>query len=192
MMPLLMALIGGTIRGLECRIQHRLLRYVPRTEKVQSQFRPLLVSSAEYYRLYKFLYLQAGVQARAEDSLAKLYRVTDHPRLRAVLYRMAEVLTNSNEIRAAIELLRPILIGADGETFLTILENIRSAGLRREAFERFDRMLFQKYLIDLAARTKRMKRQYFTAVFLFCSAIFGALLLPMIQQMIDSLNVIFQ
>lgn len=192
MIAMLPALAGFAMLAIEWMIHSRLRRMLPDNNSKSHALPKVHAGSAEYYRLYKYLDLQAGVGARPEDSLKRLYLVTQHRELRLALYRMSEVLTNSNEIRCAIETLRPILVGADGQTFLTILENIRSAGLRREAFARFDRMLFQKYLIDLAGRTKRMKRKYFTAVFLFCAAIFGMLFLPMVQQMIDSLQVIFR
>lgn len=149
------------------------------------------IGSIEYYRLYKYMYLQSKIGMRVEDTISNLHNITEDKVLKSVLKEMAIVLSHSNDISRAAKYLRSAIKGEGSMLFINIIENSARTGLSADSMRRLDGMLFQKYVIDIKNRTKKIKRKYFWASFAFCSSIFLAIFLPMIDQMIRSLALIF-
>lgn len=151
-----------------------------------------LKRSKNYYRLYKYMYLQASSGARAEDMLKQLHRITDEMALKKYLLHMSVMITQSSDVFGAISYLKKQLKDEDGILFIGILETLSMTGLSHDVFIRLDHMLFQKYLSQLRDETRRIKKRYFFAVLCFVIAASGALLMPLMNQMFISANMIFK
>ena len=138
------------------------------------------------------MYLQASSGARAEDMLKQLHRITDEMALKKYLLHMSVMITQSSDVFGAIGYLKKQLKDEDGILFIGILETLSMTGLSHDVFIRLDHMLFQKYLSQLRDETRRIKKRYFFAVLCFVIAASGALLMPLMNQMFISANMIFK
>ena len=144
-----------------------------------------------FYRLYKYMYLQSASGSRPEELLKTLYRVVSTKKLRKSLMQMSVIISQSNDVQKALKYLRHQFNHEEGLILIGILESIAISGLSKEAFLRLDHMLFQKYLSQMRRDTSRIKRLYFYSVFCFVAAASGVLFLPLIDQMLKSANIIF-
>ena len=145
-----------------------------------------------FYRLYKYMYLQSSSGSRPEDLLKSLYRVVSAKRLRKSLLQMSVIISQSNDVQKALKYLRSQFNHEEGAIMIGTLESIVISGLSKEAFLRLDHMLFQKYLSQMRRDTSRIKRMYFYSVVCFVAAASGVLFLPLIDQMLKSANIIFK
>ncbi|HSN65266.1 MAG TPA: hypothetical protein VLS94_01440, partial [Fusibacter sp.] len=144
-----------------------------------------------FYRLYKYMYLQSASGSRPEELLKTLYRVVSTKKLRKSLLQMSVIISQSNDVQKALKYLRHQFNHEEGLILIGILESIAISGLSKEAFLRLDHMLFQKYLSQMRRDTTRIKRLYFYSVVCFVAAASGVLFLPLIDQMLKSANIIF-
>lgn len=144
-----------------------------------------------YYRIYKNIYMQLMIGIGPFEMMRRLYLMTDHKSLRALLMEMSEIVTNSNDIDKGIKFLKNRLADDDSKIFISILENGSKTGFSLQSMKQLDHFFFQKYLIGISTRVKQVKRKYFIATFLFCSAIFISIFMPVLNQMLVSLKSIF-
>lgn len=149
------------------------------------------VGSIEYYRLYKYIYLQSKIGARPFDTLCRLHRVCTDRNLRNVMFEMSVIISHSNDIDRGVEFIRKALRGDGSLLFISIIENSTKTGFSTDAMRRLDGMLFQKYILEIKASVKKKKRRYFWASLMFCSAVFVAIFMPTLSQMVESLKLIF-
>lgn len=163
------------------RFRMRKKRPIPRVE----------AGCAEYYRLYKYIYMQQKIGIDPFETIRRLYLITEHRGLRRLLYEMSVRMSNSNELESGLSLLREKLVGDDSRLFINILENSLRTGFDTDAMRQMDSMFFQKYLIDIRKKVKRVKRSYFRAALCFCLAISIGVFLPVLEQMLQSLQSIF-
>ena len=145
-----------------------------------------------FYRLYKYMYLQSASGSRPEELLKTLYRVVNAKKLRKSLLQMSVIISQSNDVQKALNYLRHQFNHEEGLILIGILESIAISGLSNEAFLRLDQMLFQKYLSQMRRDTSHIKRLYFYSVVFFVAAASGVLFLPLIDQMLKSANIIFK
>lgn len=145
-----------------------------------------------FYRLYKYMYLQSASGSRPEELLKSLYRVVSAKKLRKALLQMSVIISQSNDVQKALKYLRHQFNHDEGLILIGILESIAISGLSKEAFLRLDHMLFQKYLSQMRRDTRLIKRMYFYSVVCFVAAASGVLFLPLIDQMLKSANIIFK
>lgn len=145
-----------------------------------------------FYRLYKYMYLQSSSGSRPEELLKNLHRIVGAKRLRKSLLQMSVIISQSNDIQKALKYLRNQFNHDEGSILIDTLESIVISGLSKEAFLRLDHMLFQKYLSQMRRDTSRIKRMYFYSVICFVMAASGVLFLPLIDQMLKSANIIFK
>lgn len=174
------------INNIKC-VQEKSL--VP-AKKIKKMHR--LKRSKNYYRLYKYMYLQASSGARAEDMLKQLHRIVEEVALKKHLLHLSVMITQSSDVYGAIDYLKKQLKDEDGILFIGILETLSMTGLSHDVFVRLDHMLFQKYLSQLRDETRSIKKLYFLAVLCFVVAASGALLIPLMNQMFVSSNMIFK
>jgi hypothetical protein len=144
-----------------------------------------------FYRLYKYMYLQSASGSRPEELLKTLYRVVNAKKLRKSLLQMSVIIAQSNDVQKALKYLRYQFNHEEGQILIGILESIAISGLSKDAFLRLDQMLFQKYLSQMRRDTSHIKRLYFYSVVCFVAAASGVLFLPLIDQMLKSANIIF-
>ena len=145
-----------------------------------------------FYRLYKYMYLQSASGSRPEELLKSLYRVVNAKKLRKSLMQMSVIISQCNDTQKALKYLRQQFNHDEGLILIGILESIAVSGLSNESFLRLDHMLFQKYLSQMRRDTARIKRLYFYSVACFVAAASGVLFLPLIEQMFRSVNIIFK
>lgn len=153
--------------------------------------RKVKAGCVEYYRIYKSIYMQQSVGISPFEIMKRLYMMTEHKGFQRVLREMAELISNSNSIEKGIAFLKWSLVDEDSILFLNVLENSARAGFSAHAMRQMDHLFFQKYLIDIKRQVKRTKRRYFQAALLFCSAVFLAIFMPVVDQMLRSLGSIF-
>lgn len=151
-----------------------------------------LALSKNFYRLYKYMYIQTVGGARAEDIIGSLHRVVEDPHLKDAFMRIAAISSQSNDLSMAIQYMKTCFPHEDGRLLVSILESVVSTGVSKEAFFRMDHMMFQKYLSQLRWETQRIRRRYFYAVVCFVAAVSGLLLFPILDQMFASADLIFR
>ncbi len=144
-----------------------------------------------FYRIYKYLYVQTCSGTRAEDILKNMYQIVLDKALRKSLLQMAAIITQSNDVHKAISTFKKSIKHEDGDILVGILESITMTGLSKESFMRLDQMLFQKYLTQVRRDTRHIRKLYFFAVVCFVVAASGLLFFPLIDQMLKSANIIF-
>lgn len=144
-----------------------------------------------FYRIYKYLYVQTCSGTRAEDILKNMYQMVSDKALRKSLLQMAAIITQSNDVHKAIATFKKSIKHEDGDILVGILESITMTGLSKESFMRLDQMLFQKYLTQVRRDTRHIRKLYFFAVVCFVVAASGLLFFPLIDQMLKSANIIF-
>lgn len=145
-----------------------------------------------FYRIYKYLYVQTCSGSRAEDILKNMYQMVSDKHLKKSLIQMSAVITQSNDTQKAIRHLKKSIKHEDGEILIGILESITLSGLSKESFMRLDQMLFQKYLTQVRRDTAQIRKMYFFAVVCFVVAVSGLLFFPLMDQMFKSANIIFR
>ena len=145
-----------------------------------------------FYRMYKYMYLQSASGSRPEELLKSLHRVVSAKKLRKSLLQMSVIISQSNDVKKALKYLRLQFNHDEGLILVGILESIAISGLSKEAFLRLDHMLFQKYLSQMRRDTSQIKKMYFYSVVCFVAAASGVLFLPLIDQMLKSANIIFK
>lgn len=148
-------------------------------------------SSVEYYRLYKYMYMQQSIGISPFETIRRLYLITEHKALRELLREMSIIISNSSDIGVGIALLKQKLTGSDSALFINILENSTRTGFSVSSMRQLDGMFFQKYLVEIKRKVKAAKRQYFRSALMFCSAVFIAIFLPVVDQMLRSLQSVF-
>ena len=148
--------------------------------------------SKNFYRLYKYMYLQSTSGSRPEDMLKSLHHVISSKPLKRALLHMSAMISHSNDVSKAIQFLRKEFNHDDGAILVGILESVAISGLSKDAFVRLDHMLFQKYLSQLRKDTKNIGKLYFYSVVCFVVAASGVIFLPLIDQMFKSANIIFK
>ena len=144
-----------------------------------------------FYRIYKYLYVQTCSGTRAEDILKNMYQMVSDKALRKSLLQMAAIITQSNDVHKAIATFKKSIKHEDGDILVGILESITMTGLSKESFMRLDQMLFQKYLTQVRRDTRHIRKLYFFSVLCFVVAASGLLFFPLIDQMLKSANIIF-
>ena len=144
-----------------------------------------------FYRIYKYLYVQTNSGTRAEDILKNMYQMVSDKVLRKALLQMAAIITQSNDVHKAISSFKKSIKHEDGDVLVGILESITMTGLSKESFMRLDQMLFQKYLTQMRRDTRQIRKMYFFAVVCFVVAASGLLFFPLMDQMLKSAHIIF-
>lgn len=147
--------------------------------------------SKNFYRMYKYLYIQSASGSRAEDMLKSMHLVVYDKELKKTLLKMSAMISQSNDVHKSLSFLKSKFSNDDGEVLIGILESIAISGLSQDAFLRLDHMLFQKYLSQLRKDTQKIKRIYFASVLFFVLAASGIILVPLLDQMLMSANIIF-
>lgn len=147
--------------------------------------------SKNFYRMYKYLYVQSASGSRAEDMLKSMHLVVYDKELKKALLKMSAMISQSNDVHKSLMFLKKKFNSDDGEVLIGILESIAISGLSKDAFLRLDHMLFQKYLSQLRRDTQKIKRIYFLSVLFFVIAASGIILVPLFDQMLLSTNIIF-
>lgn len=145
-----------------------------------------------FYRMYKYLYIQAASGSRAEDMLRSMHLVVYDKELKKTLLKMSAMISQSNDVHKSLLYLRSQFKNDDGDVLISILESIAISGLSKDAFLRLDHMLFQKYLSQLRKDTQKIKQTYFISVVFFVIAASGVILVPLMDQMLLSANIIFK
>lgn len=148
--------------------------------------------SKNFYRLYKYMYLQSTSGSRPEDMLKSLHHIATSKSLKKALLHMSAMISHSNDVTKAIQFLRKEFNHDEGDVLIGILESVAISGLSKDAFIRLDHMLFQKYLSQLRQDTKKIGKLYFYAVVCFVIAASGVIFFPLINQMFKSANIIFK
>ena len=144
-----------------------------------------------FYRIYKYMYVQSNSGARPEEILKSLHRVLADKKLKKIFLQMSVLISQSNDLKKGVQHIRESFRNEEGILLVGIFDSILTNGLSSEAYFRLDQMLFQKYLTQLKEDTTRTKRLYFYAVVCFVFAASGILFLPLIDQMMQSTNIIF-
>lgn len=148
--------------------------------------------SKNFYRLYKYMYIQSTSGSRAEDMLKSLHLVITSKSLKKTLLHMSAMIAHNNDVSKAIQFLKKEFKHDDGAILVGIMESLAISGLSKDAFVRLDHMLFQKYLSQLRQDTKNIGKLYFYAVVCFVVSASGVIFLPLIDQMFKSANIIFK
>ena len=104
---------------------------------------------------------------------------------------MSALLAQTNDIEEALNYLKIKFDHEEGEILVGILKSITVSGLSQESFLRLDQMLFQKYLAQLRRDTTQIKRTYFYAIVCFTVAASMIIFIPLLEQMLNSANIIF-
>lgn len=144
-----------------------------------------------FYRIYKYLYVQTASGARSEDILKSMHQIVEHSNLKKILISMSAILAQTNDIEEALNYLKIKFNHEEGEILIGILKSITVCGLSQESFLRLDHMLFQKYLSQLRRDTTQIKRTYFYAIVCFTVAASMIIFIPLLEQMLNSANIIF-
>lgn len=144
-----------------------------------------------FYRIYKYLYVQTASGARSEDILKSMHQIVDQSTLKKILISMSAILAQTNDIEEALNYLKIKFDHEEGEILVGILKSITVSGLSQESFLRLDQMLFQKYLAQLRRDTTQIKRTYFYAIVCFTVAASMIIFIPLLEQMLNSANIIF-
>lgn len=148
--------------------------------------------AVQYYRIYKNIYMQSKIGISPFEIMKRLYLMTEHKALRSVFYEISERITHSNDIDKGIDLLRDRLADEDSKMFINILRNSSKTGFSASAMRQLDHMFFQKYLIGIKNNVKKVRRRYFFATLLFCSAVFIAIFMPVVNEMFLSVQSVFK
>ncbi len=149
------------------------------------------IIAKNFYRIYKYLYIQTVTGARPEDVLKSMHQIVDHVLLKKVLVSMSAILSQTNDVEEALNYLKIKFAYEEGEILVGILKSITISGLSQESFLRLDQMLFQKYLTQLRKDTAQIKRTYFYAIVCFTIAASMIIFIPLLEQMLNSANIIF-
>ena len=182
--------------GIWTLIEFRRLQFVKPSFKMKNQIFTKRQKAGtalvkNFYRIYKYLYVQTCSGTRAEDILKNMYQMVSDKSLRKSLLQMAAIITQSNDVPKAIATFKKSIKHEDGEILVGILESITMTGLSKESFMRLDQMLFQKYLTQVRRDTRQIRKMYFFAVVCFVVAASGLLFFPLIDQMLKSAHIIF-
>ena len=86
-----------------------------------------------FYRIYKYLYVQTCSGTRAEDILKNMYQMVSDKALRKSLLQMAAIITQSNDVHKAISTFKKSIKHEDGDILVGILESITMTGLSKES-----------------------------------------------------------
>lgn len=155
------------------------------------RFKRLEVGCYEFYRVYKYMYMQLKAGITPFETMRRLYLSTENIEFGMILREMSTAITHSSELEKGIDVLKQHLVGDDAALFISILEGCMESGFSVSSIKQLDGMLFQKHLIDIKKRVKQVKRRYLLAAMFTCSSIFIAVILPMVDQMLGSLGTIF-
>lgn len=162
---------------------------IPKSKKHATK--KLEVGCYDFYRVYKYMYMQLKAEMTPFETMRRLYLSTENEAFGKVLYEMSVAISHSSELEKGITVLKQQLTGDDAALFISILEGCMESGFSVNSVKQLDAMLFQKHLIDIKKRVKKAKRRYLFAAVCTCSAIFLAVFLPMVDQMLGSLRTIF-
>lgn len=180
---------------LEAVIQSNRIKIPIRTVRITDRLKTERVNTTllakNFYRIYKYLYVQTASGARSEDILKSMYQIVDQVTLKKVMISMSAILAQTNDVEEALNYLRIKFNHEEGEILVGILKSITVSGLSQESFLRLDHMLFQKYLAQIRKDTTQIKRTYFYAIVCFTIAAAMIIFIPLLEQMLNSTNIIF-
>ena len=159
--------------------------------KISQQQRAQFMTTQSFYKIYKYLQIQLETGARPEEIFKALYRVVDYPPFRATLLQFSVIISQSHDVHQGLNYLKSRLKDQEGKLFISITENLAFSGGEHETFSRLNHLLFQKYLSNIRERTKKIKRLYLYSVILFTLLVSIMLLMPLIDQMLKSAQMIF-
>jgi len=145
-----------------------------------------------FYRMYKYMYVQSTSGSRPEDILKNLYHVVSDKKMKKSLLQMSVIITQNNDIKQGLTYLKKQFSHDEGMILISILEGALISGMSRDSFLRLDHMLFQKYLSQMRHDTKKIKKKYFFAVVCFVISASGVIFLPLVDQMFKSADIIFK
>ncbi|MDN5352925.1 MAG: hypothetical protein PWQ12_1846 [Clostridiales bacterium] len=147
--------------------------------------------SKNFYRIYKYMYVQSVAGTRTEDVFKSLHKVVTPGVLKSEMLQFSVIMAQSHDVKKALDYLRGHFRFEEGEVFISIMESVLSTGLPPETLLRLDNMLFQKYLSHLRRQTDRIKRLYLGIVIIFTIVTSTMLLFPLIDQAFRSADMIF-
>lgn len=159
--------------------------------KITRRQRAQFMNTQSFYKIYKYLQIQLETGARPEEIFKSLYRVVDYPAFRASLLQFSVIISQSHDVHQGLNYLKNILKDQEGKLFISITENLAFSGGEHETFSRLNHLLFQKYLSNIRESTKKIKRMYLYSVILFTLLVSVMLLMPLIDQMLRSAQMIF-
>lgn len=157
------------------------------TEKQRDRY----MTTQSFYKIYKYLQIQLETGARSEDIFKSLYRVVAYPKFREKLFQFSVIISQSHDVQMGLTYLKSELKDQEGKLFINITENLALAGGEQETFSRLNHLLFQKYLSNIRENTKKIKRLYLYSVILFTVLVSVMLMMPIIDQMLKSTQMIF-
>ncbi len=148
-------------------------------------------TTQSFYKIYKYFQIQIETGARPEEILKSLFRIVEYPKFKEKLFHFSAIISQSHDVQQGLDYLKSQITDAEGKIFISITENIVSAGGKQETFSRLNYLMFQKYLSNIREDTKRIKRKYLYAVILFTTMVTMMLLIPLINEMMVSTKMIF-
>ncbi|GAU77865.1 hypothetical protein [Fusibacter sp. 3D3] len=157
------------------------------TQKQRDQY----MTTQSFYKIYKYLQIQLETGARSEEIFKSLYRIVDYPKFKAKLLQFSVIISQSHDIQMGLSYLKSELKDQEGKLFINITENLAAAGGEQETFSRLNHLLFQKYLSNIRENTKKIKRMYLYSVIVFTVLVSVMLMMPIMDQMLKSTQMIF-
>lgn len=145
-----------------------------------------------FYRIYKYIYLQTSVGTREEDIYKSLYQVVTTPQLKSIIFQSGVAVAQSHDAEKGIEHMKKHLNCQEGLLLTQMLTHMRTSGLSLSALQRLDRLMFQKYIQYIRGETEAVKQKCFYAIVLMTLAITLLILAPLVHQMIRSIHLIFK
>ncbi len=150
-----------------------------------------MVINRNFYKIFKYLFIQSDSGIHPEVTIRSIYKVADHPEVKRRLVKFSSLLAKKNQEKEAFEYLNKAFKEGQVNYYVEIMERFYHHYVTRESLRHIDQLLFQKYLSTIRLESKKIERRYIYMVVIYTAQITLFLLLPLLQQMIVSVQGIF-
>ena len=143
------------------------------------------------YKIYKYLHNQVESGVRVTDAIKSVYEMADDIELRKILTSLAARYELTLDIEKSLGELRAKFKSKECETLCTALKLGVTTGDSSELLSRQEDIMFKKYFAHIQAETDMRKARSMIAVGLFSLVLIILIVIPLIDDLGNSVGKIF-
>ena len=143
------------------------------------------------YKIYRFIDLQLTSGVKCFDVLKGLPEAIDQPRIVEDFLRFSACLALTLDLDRALEELQLSFAGPEMNLLASQLRNCMQTGVSGQTFQRMENLLFNRHLILVRARSKKLRSELLIAALLALVPIEILFVYPLAAQALASLGQLY-
>ena len=143
------------------------------------------------YKVYKYLHNQIASGVKVTDAVKTVYEVSEDDEIRGMLMQLSARYELTLDIDSALAEFRSNFYSEEADTLCIALKQGIITGDNRELLARQEDVMFKKYFNYIQAETDNCKLRSIAAAALFTTVVAIMIIMPLLNEINESLSKIF-